>query len=234
MTADDRTATPSTVDPSNAPRRGGVRSRAGNGMTRSRSSILEGAARCVARYGTRKTTMGDIAREGGVAKATLYNHFRTKDDVYAALVASEVDTLLGLLRDTRAPAGSAEVVQEALAAVATWLSEHPVVRHLADTEPALAAALVTPSDAPAWRAVRKEALRCLSLAQAAGALHPQHDADAAIDLLIRWAASHVLWPAKPAAAAAAAAQLVASLKVGPTPAVDADGEHRSFSVHSAG
>ena len=234
MTADERTATPSTVDPAaTAPRSAGVRSRAGNGMSRSRAGILAGAARCIARYGTRKTTMGDIAKEGGVAKATLYNHFRTKDDVYAALVDSEVQSLLDLVRGASAPAGSAEVVQEALTAAATWLSEHPVVRHLADAEPALAAALVTPSDAEAWRAVRKESLRCLSLAQAAGALHPQHDAEAAVDTLIRWVASHVLWPAKPATAALGAAQLVAALRVGPTSSVTA-GAGRSFSVHSAG
>lgn len=234
MTSDDSNPTPSTVDPASAPSRGGVRTRAGNGMSRSRAGILDGAARCIARYGTRKTTMGDIAREGGVAKATLYNHFRTKDDVYAALVATEVETLLSLIRGTTAPAGSAEAVQDAVTSVASWLSEHPVVRHLADAEPALAAALVTPSDAPGWRAVRKEALRCVSLAQAAGALHPQHDAEASVDALLRWVASHVLWPAKPAAAAAGAAQLVGALRVGPTRAEPDADERRSFSVHSAG
>jgi AcrR family transcriptional regulator len=235
MTADDSTPTPSTVDLTRPARRDGVRTRAGNGMSRSRSSILEGAARCVARHGTRKTTMGDIAREGGVAKATLYNHFRTKDDVYSALLESEVESLLAIVRGVASPAGSAEVVQEALTAVASWLSEHPVVRHLADSEPALAAALMTPSDAASWRAVRSEAMRCLTLAQAAGALHAQHDADAAVDTIIRWAASHVLWPAKPAATAAGAAQLVAALRVGPARAADpADDERRAFSVHSAG
>ena len=234
MTADDSTASPSTVDPPSPPRQGGVRSRAGNGMTRSRSSILEGAARCIARHGTRKTTMGDIAREGGVAKATLYNHFRTKDDVYAALVDSEVAVLVGLIRGGSAPAGSAEVVQEALTSVATWLSEHPVVRHLADSEPALAAQLVTPTDSPAWRTLRTEALRCLSLAQAAGALHAQHDADAAVDTLIRWVASHVLWPAKPSISAAGAAHLVSALRVGPSRTPAEDDDRRAFSVHSAG
>ena len=70
-----------------------------------RAGILSGAASCVARYGTRKTTMGDIAREGGVAKATLYNHFRTKDDVLAALLASQVDELVDPLRRRRRAAG---------------------------------------------------------------------------------------------------------------------------------
>ena len=37
--------------------------------------------------------MGDIAMLAGIAKATLYNHFRTRDDVYLAVVANEVDAV---------------------------------------------------------------------------------------------------------------------------------------------
>src|SRR3954467_2543487 len=68
----------------------GTRSRAGNAMERTRANVLAAAARCVAKYGSRRTTMGDIATTSGVAKATIYNHFRTKDDVYVALVDAEV------------------------------------------------------------------------------------------------------------------------------------------------
>lgn len=39
------------------------------------------------RYGYRRTAMDDIAREAGVAKATLYLHFAGKDDVFRAMVA---------------------------------------------------------------------------------------------------------------------------------------------------
>jgi len=39
--------------------------------------------------------MNDIAAQAGVAKATLYNHFRTKDDVWSALVEAEVRALAG-------------------------------------------------------------------------------------------------------------------------------------------
>jgi AcrR family transcriptional regulator len=38
------------------------------------------------RYGYRRTAMDDIAREAGVAKATLYLHFSGKDDVFRAMV----------------------------------------------------------------------------------------------------------------------------------------------------
>jgi AcrR family transcriptional regulator len=187
-------------------------------MTRSRACILSGAAKCIARYGTRKTTMGDISREGGIAKGTLYNHFRTKPDVYAALLADEVDDLLTALAALPAAPGSAESVVEALACAAEWLSEHPVLGALRDREPELAARLSRPSDAPAWQAVRAAALRRVSLAVAAGALHPQTDPAVAVDALLRWAVSHVTWPAAHGTAEAAARQVVHGLLASPVTA----------------
>ena len=185
------------------------RIRSGNGMARSRARILSGAAKCITRYGTRKTTMGDISREGGIAKGTLYNHFRTKPDVYAALLADEVDDLLTQIASLPAPAGTAESVVEALAFAAEWLSEHPVLRALREREPELAARLSRPSDAAPWRAVQEAALRRVSLAVAAGGLHPQVEPAVAVDVMLRWVVSHVLSPAAAGTTPGAARQVVA-------------------------
>lgn len=191
--------------------------RRGNPMTRARRGILSGAARCIARYGTRKTTMGDICREGRVARGTLYNHFRTKNDVYAALLADEVDDLLTQVAALPAPAGSVEAVVEALAFAAEWLSEHPILSALRDREPELAARLARPGDGDLWHEVREVALRRVSLAVAAGALHPQTDPAVAVDTLLRWTVSHVVWPAPHGTAATAARQAVQGLLVSPSP-----------------
>jgi AcrR family transcriptional regulator len=198
--------------------RGASRVRSGNGMARSRACILSGAAKCIARYGTRKTTMGDITREGGIAKGTLYNHFRRKADVYAALLADEVDDLLSQVAALPAPGGSAESVVEALAYAAEWLSEHPVLCALRDREPEVAARLARPDEGELWQAVRQAALQRVSLAVAAGALHPQTDPAVAVDTLLRWAVSHVTWPAPHGAAGAAARQVVHGLLASPHPA----------------
>jgi AcrR family transcriptional regulator len=191
------------------------RARSGNGMTRSRACILSGAAKCIARYGTRKTTMGDISREGGIAKGTLYNHFRTKPDVYAALLADEVDDLLTQLAALPAPPGSVASVVDALAFAAEWLSEHPVLRALREREPELAARLARPGDGEVWTSVRQAALQRVSLAVAAGALHPQTDPEVAVDALLRWAVSHVTWPAAHGSAEAAARQVVHGVLASP-------------------
>jgi AcrR family transcriptional regulator len=88
-----RSTVPTTVASAPPRRSGGTRSRAGNAMARTRAGLLDGARRAVGARGTRRTTMNDIAAQAGVAKATLYNHFRTKDDVWSALVEAEVRAL---------------------------------------------------------------------------------------------------------------------------------------------
>lgn len=48
--------------------------------------IAEAALRLFARYGYKRSSMDDIAREAGVARATLYLHFKGKDDVFRAML----------------------------------------------------------------------------------------------------------------------------------------------------
>jgi AcrR family transcriptional regulator len=112
----------------------GVHARAGNGMGRTRRGLLDGAARAFAEHGVRGTSMQAIAAAAGVAKGTLYNHFRTKDDVLAVLLRAELDRLADLT--TLLPP------DQALAALADELGTHPVLRRVADDEPEVLAGLV--------------------------------------------------------------------------------------------
>lgn len=48
--------------------------------------IADAALRLFARYGYKRSSMDDIAREAGLAKATLYLHFKGKDDVFRAML----------------------------------------------------------------------------------------------------------------------------------------------------
>lgn len=51
--------------------------------------ILEAAATLIERWGYNKTTMDDIARQAGVAKGTLYLHWKAKEDLFRALYYHE-------------------------------------------------------------------------------------------------------------------------------------------------
>jgi len=77
--------------------------------TETRDAILDAAGRMVERYGYRKTTMSDIAREAGVGKATLYLYFESKQDLALAYVDRLADRVLQALRRLAAePAPAAE------------------------------------------------------------------------------------------------------------------------------
>ena len=103
-------------------------------MGRTRLGLLTGAARAFAEQGLRRSTMQSVAAAAGVAKATLYNHFRTKDEVARALLALELDRL--------GAAAAALPTAEALAALSDELGAHLVLRRLAETEPEVLAALL--------------------------------------------------------------------------------------------
>jgi len=51
--------------------------------------ILDTAAELVQRWGYKKTTIDDIARQAGVAKGTIYLHWKTREDLFLALLLRE-------------------------------------------------------------------------------------------------------------------------------------------------
>lgn len=83
--------------------------------------ILDAAARVFARYGFRKTTMGDIVREAGVARATVYKHFGAKEAIFIAVLHREYCEMLEAVRRAVAQGGTAR--QQLRAALLTHLDE---------------------------------------------------------------------------------------------------------------
>jgi len=51
--------------------------------------ILNAAAELVQRWGYKKTTIDDIARQAGVAKGTIYLHWKTREALFEALLTRE-------------------------------------------------------------------------------------------------------------------------------------------------
>jgi AcrR family transcriptional regulator len=154
----------------------------------------------VARYGIRKTTMVDVASKSGVAKATLYNHFRTKDDVLAALVEQQLSDLIGACVTT----ASADGLAVAFAHGASEIGSHPSLRKAAEDEQSLLAPLATPSDSRGWQAARAGVAAVLT---AGGA----PSGPVQVELVLRWYTSQVLWPLTREQALSAAEALVVGL-----------------------
>jgi len=104
-------------------RAAGTRSRAGNAMNRTRAALLEGARRAVQINAT-KITMAQVASGAGVAKATLYNHFRTREAVLSALLAEEVNVLVEGLADRPLAGALSEAASSLSDIVLRWLASH--------------------------------------------------------------------------------------------------------------
>ncbi|MDT4899290.1 MAG: TetR/AcrR family transcriptional regulator [Pseudonocardiales bacterium] len=180
----------------------GTRTRAGNAMSRTRVALLSGAARAVEVSGT-KITMAQVAAAAGVAKATLYNHFRTREAVLAALVVDQA----GALVDEQA----GKALETALVDAAAAISRHPVARGLARVEPATLAALGRiDTGAEGWQRARAAVAQALADASRGGT-----------DTVLRWLASFLLSPADPATIAADVAVLIAGLPVAGPAAAEA-------------
>ena len=56
-------------------------------------SILDTARKMFARYGLRKTSVEEMASMARVAKATIYNYFGTKDQVYLEVLRREMNEI---------------------------------------------------------------------------------------------------------------------------------------------
>ena len=79
-----------------------------------RVRIVDAALRCLARQGTAKTTVDDIAREAGLSRATLYRAFSDgKDGVLHAVVETETARLFS---DLAVAMGEARDLEELLVA----------------------------------------------------------------------------------------------------------------------
>ena len=169
----------------------GSHTRSGNAMGRTRQGLLAGASRAFAEHGVRRSTMQSIAGSAGVAKATLYNHFRTKDDVVRALLGAELERLTAL--------AASLPVDQALAALSDELGAHPVLRRLASTEPELLMALLA-VDADRWAELSGRLGGALGL-----------DADGA-ELAGRWLLGVVLQPGRSTARHRSAARLAELLR----------------------
>jgi AcrR family transcriptional regulator len=77
-----------------------------------RAAILDSALAVFARRGYHASSIDDIAREGGVSKALIYEHFSSKQQLYAELLeqhAGELFERLGVAMDEAANTGAARL-----------------------------------------------------------------------------------------------------------------------------
>ena len=83
---------------------------------RIKKRIMEISRELYSRYGFRKTTMNDIARELGMTKSSIYYYFGNKEEIFNQLISSDIEKWKKELSDF---VGRQDSVQEKLAAYIT-------------------------------------------------------------------------------------------------------------------
>ena len=68
-------------------------------VSKTREKLVDVARQLFARRGVDNTTMNDIAQASKKGRRTLYTYFKSKNDVYLAVVESELDHLYAMLFD---------------------------------------------------------------------------------------------------------------------------------------
>lgn len=87
--------------------------------------ILKAASKLGAEHGLERMQMADVAKEAGVAIATLYRYFPSKTDLFVGVLHGQVDTLSATAVRSPDSVGHAAAVADVLIAAGRRLLERP-------------------------------------------------------------------------------------------------------------
>ena len=112
---------------------------------RTQSAILAGAKNLIATVGLAKMSMTEIADTSEVSRATLYNHYRDKESVIAALCVSEIARLIAI-------AQSAPNATDALELLSIAISADSALARMRTHDPAPLTKALAAIENPLWPA----------------------------------------------------------------------------------
>jgi len=98
--------------------------------------VLDAALTCIGRVGLTKTTLDDVAREAGCARATVYRCFPNKQQLLVALVGREAAALrAAVVGASRPDAALGDAITTVVTTATAFLSTHPALTFVARHEP---------------------------------------------------------------------------------------------------
>jgi AcrR family transcriptional regulator len=100
----------------------------------SRDRILDAAEELFAQHGLAGAGVREIAQAAGLTPASLYNHFPSKEALYAAVLERGVRPLLELLRQLSARSHPADAMEEIVGAIMEHLARTPDLPRLVQHE----------------------------------------------------------------------------------------------------
>ena len=112
---------------------------------RTQAAILEATKGLIATTGLKKMSMIEIADASQVSRATLYNHYRDKESVLAALCESEMERIVTL-------AQGASDATTALTLISQEISQDPALAAMRRNDPEILAQAFSTQDHLLWKA----------------------------------------------------------------------------------
>jgi AcrR family transcriptional regulator len=70
-----------------------------SGKDEVREHLVNAARQVFVRYGYKKTALDDIAREARKGKSTIYYYFKSKDDIFKAVIDAEAEIRTKMIDD---------------------------------------------------------------------------------------------------------------------------------------
>lgn len=70
-----------------------------SGKDEVRDQLVQAARQVFARYGYKKTALDDIAKEARKGKSTIYYYFKSKDDIFKAVIDTEAEIRVRTIDD---------------------------------------------------------------------------------------------------------------------------------------
>lgn len=90
-----------------------------------RKQLIEIARPIFADRGFDGTSVEEVAHQAAVSKPVVYEHFRGKEGLYAAVVDHEVAALLGAMRSALTTGSSRQLLEQAAVALLDYIDQHP-------------------------------------------------------------------------------------------------------------
>lgn len=174
-----------------------TRVRAGNAMERARAAAIAGAVAVLAKRGAKALTMADVADEGGLARATLYNHVRDKQSLFQLVLGHEARVVAHLF-------ATEATLPKALTRASQFIAEHPALIGVRTHDPLSLAPITVPGTGEGWDAIRELTRQALVARGGKGT-------PAQVDVLLRWLTSFVVEPSDDASRSSQASALAKSL-----------------------
>lgn len=162
-----------------------------------RARILEASALCVRRWGIRRLSMNDVARQAGVSRRTVYMYFPDRDALVEAVLEAMAAALVqAIAPDVRRRATLAEQVAEAAVRIHALLpaeAELGLGRRPGESVSAAMILVRCPRVVRAWLAFWRPLVEA---ARDRGEIRADIDVDTAAEWIMRMHVSLVTFPAQ--------------------------------------